>query len=103
MLSAYRRFSAFFDTSAWLLILPALAVVWFVDAPMAITTLQWTCFAIIFAGVSIILSRIIFPQVRLGQLLDAAEAGGMPQAVVASALILFFGLLFLSMVLWSKT
>ena len=89
-------------SSVWLLILPALAILALADLPLARTLLEWTLFAVVLAGMSILVSMLVFPQIKLSDLVDKAMAGEQPAATIAAALLVFFGLLFYSMVFWAK-
>jgi hypothetical protein len=98
-----QRFIRFFtQTSVWVLILPALLVLAFTDLPLVLTLVQWSAFALVLAGLSIVVSMVIFPQVDLTYLVRRASDGDMAAAIVAGALLVFFGLLFYSMVFWAK-
>lgn len=100
--SWFLRLAALLDKSAWLLIAPALAALFWVDAPLARTFVQWTPFFLVLAGVAIIISRIVFPQINLGQFARRAYGGDQACALVTAALILFVGILIISGVLWVK-
>lgn len=101
--SRARRFSALFDRSAWLLIAPALAILCWIDPAMMKTVLQWSGIAVILAGLACIVSRIIFPQIHLGELVEAVKADkSLPAAVVVAALVMFVAALIIALVLWAK-
>lgn len=91
-----------FDKNAWLLILPAFVVLYYIDAAMAKTMVQWLGFALILAGVSIFISRIVFPQINLTELVAAAKDGNAAAGAVAGAMILFFGFLMVALAIWAK-
>ena len=82
--------------------LPALIALAFVDTAMLKTLLSWTAYACVIAGLSVIISRIIFPQIDLSELVSDSRRGNRASATIAAALIVFFGLLFLSIVMWVK-
>jgi len=88
--------------SVWLLILPALLVLSLVDFALVKTLVEWSLFALVLAGLAIVVSMVIFPQINLTDLVSRALAGEQPAATVAAALLVFFGLLFYSMVFWAK-
>ena len=88
--------------SVWVLIIPALILLAVSDIALVKTLVQWSAFALVLAGVSIVISMITFPQIKLTDFVAEAKRGSMPAAVVSAAIILFFGLLFFSMVFWSK-
>lgn len=101
--SFLRRFKALVDKSALFLIIPCAAVLFFIDKAMFATLLQWLVFAPVLAGVAIIVSRVTFPQVPLTKLVEQAyQEGNRAAGFVAGALIVFVGLLILSLVLWAK-
>jgi hypothetical protein len=98
------RTRAFLDTSAWLLIAPVIVVIYLIDPAMAKTLWQWSIIALAFAGLSIIISRVVFPHIRLTTLVESAqEDKNVASAIVAAAIILFVAVVMLSVVLWAKT
>lgn len=99
----FRRTRAMFDKSAWMLILPALLVVFFLDPALGKTLITWSAFGIAISGLSVIISRIIFPQFNLTALYDkAVERGSLPAALMASAIVVFVGIVMLALVIWAK-
>lgn len=97
------RLSALTDKSAWLLIAPAIAALYTLDAAMATTLLQWGVFGLVLAGVSIIISRMVFPQVRLTALVESAhQEKNTAAGLVVAATIVFVGLVMLALVMWAK-
>lgn len=100
--SFLHRFKALADKSALFLIVPFLAALFFIDAPMAKTLIEWLIFAPIIAGAAIIVSRVTFPQVNLSELVKEATIGNKAAGLVAGALIIFVGLLLLALVTWAK-
>lgn len=101
--SFFRRFTALADKSALFLIVPCAVILYFIDKSMFATLLQWLVFAPVLAGVAIIVSRVTFPQVPLTKLVEQASIEGNKAAgFVAGCLIIFVGLLVLSLVMWAK-
>lgn len=96
------RLGALIDGSAWLLILPALAVLFVIDAPMAKTLMQWSLYFLVVAGLAVMISRIVFPHIRLDAFIQRAEAGDRAAACVVGHVVLFVGLLILAFVLWAR-
>lgn len=92
----------FTQSSVWWLIWPAVVFLAFSDQALLVTLLQWSAFALVLAGVSIVVSMVVFPQINLTELIDRTRNGDMAAAIVAGALLLFFGMLFYSMVFWAK-
>lgn len=100
---SFRRLKALFDTSAWLLILPAILALLWVDDAMARTLVQWVIFAPVLAGVAIVISRIVFPQIHLTTAVrHALEDKSGPAAAIVVGIIAFVAVIFLSLVLWAR-
>lgn len=100
--SFLKRFKALGDKSALILIIPAVAALFFIDAAMVKTLVQWLIFAPIIAGVAVLVSRIIFPHIDLTQLIRETHEGNKASAILAGALLLFVGLLVFALVTWAK-
>src|ERR1700741_2499374 len=98
-----KRIVPMFDKSAWFLIAPAAVALFFVDPSLVKTLLQWSAFALVLAGVSIMLCRVVFPQIHLSDLITQAEAGNTAAGLVVAATVLFFGILFFSLIYWAKS
>lgn len=101
-MTAFRRFKALGDTSAWLLIAPSLIALYFIDQAMLQTMLQWMVFAPVLAGVAVIVSRVVFPQIHLSTLAREAIKGNTAAGLLASAIVLFVGIMVLALVMWAK-
>ena len=102
LFSFLKRFAVFGDKSAFLLTAPFVLALYFLDPALAKTLLQWVLFAPVLAGVAIIVSRLTFPHIVLGDHVDRAEAGNVASAIVVAAVIAFVGAVILALVLWSK-
>lgn len=99
----FRRIRAMFDKSAWLLIAPALLAIFFLDPALGKTLVTWSAFGIAIAGISVIISRIIFPQFKLTELYDhAVERRNLAAAVMACSIVAFVGIVMLALVIWAK-
>ena len=99
----FRRIRAMFDKSAWLLIAPALIAIFFFDPALGQTLVTWSAFGVAISGISVIISRIIFPQFDLSALYDhAVERRNLAAALMASAIVLFVGIVMMAMVIWAK-
>lgn len=101
-MSMIHRLKSLLDQSAWLLMLPASLILFLIDPSMAKTVAQWTLIALVLAGVAIIVSRIAFPQLDFDDLLPRVLQGNIAAALVLAALVLCWGLIFLSLVLWAR-
>jgi hypothetical protein len=97
-----KRVKVFSDLSAWFLIAPAFAALWFMDPPTAKALLQWSLFGIVMAGVAVMVSRLVFPDLHLNDFIKRAYNGGIASAIVSAAVILFVGLVFFGLVYWAK-
>lgn len=97
----FRRFAALFDKSAWLLMLPTFGLL-FIDPPLFKTLITWSFYGVSIAGVSIIISRLTFPQIHVDDLYADVRAGNIASAVLLAAIVAFVGLVMISLVLWSK-
>lgn len=98
-----RRLAALFDKSAWLLIAPAFAALYFIDAPSALTLAQWSLFALVIAGFAVVVSRIVFPQINLTRMLtEALQENNLAAGFIIAALILFVGMVMLTLAIWAK-
>lgn len=93
---------ALLDAHAWLLILPALLVLAAIDLPMVRTMLEWSLFGVVLVGMAIIISRIVFPQIDLAELVREARLGNVAAALVVLGLLVFFGQLVLALAGWAK-
>jgi hypothetical protein len=97
------RAKVLLDKTAWLLIVPALVVLFLVDAAFAKTLVQWSLFGLVLAGVAVVISRLIFPQVHLGELLaEVRDKQNTAAAVVVGAIVLFVALVMFALVIWAK-
>jgi ABC-type transport system involved in cytochrome c biogenesis permease subunit len=100
--SWWRRIQPLLDPNAWLLIAPVVVGLYFIDAALVKTLLQWALFISVICGLAIIMSRIVFPQVKLTQLMDMAKQTPISAAIVVAALILFVGFVIFVFAIWSK-
>lgn len=96
------RLHALIDGSAWLLILPAALGLFSLDAPMVKSLAQWSLYFVVLAGLAVMISRIVFPTIRLRDLVDRAETDPRAAGLVAAAVIAFVAILILSFVLWAR-
>lgn len=97
------RLGAVFDASAWLLMAPALAALYAVDPAMAKTLVEWTIFGAVLSGAAVIISRIVFPQIKLTELVeDAKNENNTAAGIIVGSVVVFVGVLILALVLWAK-
>lgn len=96
------RLDALIDKSAWLLVLIGAAVMAATDWRMLLVLVQWSAFALVLAGGTVVISRVVFPQISLTELLDKAKAGDPPAAIVVAALLLAWAQMFMAVSGWAK-
>lgn len=101
-MTSFKRTKALADKSAWMLMIPSIVALCFIDLSMLKTLLQWLVFAPVLAGVAVIVSRIVFPQIHLSSLVEQTEKGNTAAGILASALVLFVALIVLVLVMWAK-
>lgn len=100
----FRRTRAMLDKSAWMLMAPALAFLFLMDEALAKTLVTWLLFGLVIAGASVIISRIIFPQVDLTDLIhQVSNQRNVAAGIVAGAIIIFVALVMFALVTWAKT
>lgn len=100
--SILNRLRALGDKSAWLLIAPACGLLWYIDQAMAKTLLQWLVFAPVFAGIAVVVSRFVFPQINLSGLIKRSEDGNVAAAIIVAGLLLFVALVVQALVGWAR-
>jgi hypothetical protein len=97
------RLVALFDKSALIMLVPSLVGLYYYDPDLTKTLMQWTTPAVSIAGLSIIVSRLIFPQIKIDDLIDQVKNDkSMAAAIVVASLVLFVGVVFLGIVTWAK-
>ena len=96
------RLAPFLDLTAWVLLLISIVPLLFIDSAMVITLVQWTAFGLALAGVSVVISRVVLPQVRLSEWLELARKDNPAAGLIAFGVIALVGLIFLALVLWAK-
>lgn len=90
------------DRRAWLIIALCAGGVSLFDPVMAKTVMQWVLFFGVFAGLAVIISRHVLPQVKLDDYLAEAYRGNVGAALVVVGVLIQMGFLILSVVLWAK-
>lgn len=102
LLQSWRRALPLFDGSAWLMAGVGLFILALLDWRTAATLAQWSLFALVVGALTIIISRITFPQIDLSELMDRVKAGDSPAARVVAALLIYCALVFIGVALWAK-
>lgn len=101
-MTPFRRIKALVDTSAWILIAPSLIALFYIDQAMLATLVQWLVFAPVLAGVAVIVSRVVFPQIHLTELVTETIKGNRAAAILAASLVIFVAILVLALVIWAR-
>ncbi len=94
--------AAFRDVRAWVVIVLCAGGVSLFDPVMAKTVLQWVLLFGVFAGITVIVSRHVLPQINLGEQVRAAYDGNVGAGLVVLGLLIFMSALVLSLVLWGR-
>lgn len=90
-------------SSVWILVVPAAVLLCLTDLSFVETMVQWASFSLVLAGVAIMVSMVVLPQLNLTDLVDLAKGGSIPAAIMVAALVLFLGILFYTLIFWAKT
>jgi hypothetical protein len=103
------RFRAFKNFEAWFMILVGLVLYTsriplpnegFLHLPLAVTVIQVAGLMFMLCGLQIFISILMWPNVKLKELLESAENGHTSAGLAAMGLMLFNGLSLLAQVLW---
>ena len=99
-----KRLVPFLDLSAWILVIVALIPLFFIDRAMALTLVQWTLYGLALAGVAVVISRVVLPQIDLSEWVELArKTDGPPGAHwIVFDVMMFLAITFLGLVLWAK-
>lgn len=103
-----KRLTPFMDIGFWLLTIISLVPLLILNTAMALTMLQWCAFFVAFAGLAILICRILMPQIDLSEWLDeirhpASNSNGSTGAgLVVLSVALLLSAILLSLVLWAK-
>lgn len=98
-----KRLAPFMDLTAIVLLAVSVIPLWLIDAAMLKTLLQWSGFVFSFAAISVVISRIVMPQVDLSEWVTRAKDGNLAAGLVVLAVAHFLGFILVGMVLWSRS
>ncbi|MFJ9451524.1 hypothetical protein [Herbaspirillum sp. NPDC101397] len=96
------RLKALVDKSALLLILPAMLILGVLDLPKTAAIASWMLFGAVLVGFCIQISRIAWSPLDFTALVDKAMEDSRACATIVAAIIIFVGLLFLSLAFWTR-
>lgn len=92
----------FHDPRAWTLIILCAGGVWLFDPVMARTVLEFVLIAGAFAGIAVMISRHVLPQVNLTAHVQQALTGPTGAGLVVLSVALFLSVLVLTLALWGR-
>lgn len=91
------------DISAWVLLITSAVPMLLLNPAMVVTLITWTAYGIALAGISVMLNRLVLPQIKLDTFLrEALNNGNVAAGIVVAAVLLLLGIFFLGLVLWAK-
>lgn len=96
------RILALTDKSALFLMLPALLVLGLVDLPRTLSIASWMLFGAVLVGFCIQISRIAWSSINFQAMVDKAQEDPRACAIIVAAVIVFVGMLFLSLAFWTR-
>lgn len=96
------RVAPFYDPTAWTLIALCAGGVWLFDPIMAKTLVEWVLLFGLFAGVAVIISRHVFPQISVTAAVNMAMQSATGAAILVFGICLFMSFLVLAITLWGK-
>lgn len=94
--------TVFLDKSAMKLAVPTAALLGYMDLPKLLTLLEWMLYAAVIAGFAIQISRFVFPQIKLDEIVGKASETPSSAATVVASIVIFVGILMLALALWTK-
>lgn len=97
-----KRLVPFFDLTAWVLLIASIVPLLLIDTAMVVTLAQWTAFALALAGITVVITRVVLPQVDLSEWLGHARSGNVAAGLVVLAVALIVCFTFVGLVLWAK-
>lgn len=90
------------DLTAWTLLVLSVVPLLALSPSMIMTLVTWTAYGLALAGVSVMINRLLLPQVYLTEYLDEAKAGNVAAAIVVAAVLALLASVYLGLVLWAK-
>lgn len=94
--------SIFLDKNALALVVPPAAILGFMDLPKLLTLLEWMLYAAVLAGFAIQISRTVFPQIGLTEMVEKARETPEGSSRIVASVVVFVGFLMLALALWTK-
>lgn len=97
-----KRLAPFLDLTAWVLLVISIVPLLLVDPAMVVTLVQWTAFALALAGVTVVITRVVLPQIDLSEWVERAREGSAGAGLMVLSVALAVCCVFLGLVLWAK-
>lgn len=94
--------SIFLDKNALALVVPPAVILGFMDLPKLLTLLEWMLYAAVLAGFAIQISRTVFPQIGLSEMVEKARETPEGSSRIVASVVVFVGFLMLALALWTK-
>jgi uncharacterized membrane protein YjfL (UPF0719 family) len=96
------RGKALVDGSAWLMILPFLFLMWYIDPIETKTKLLFLLQLPVIVGVALMLARVAVPALSITELMREVRAGNVAAGVTLLGLLVFVGLVVMTAAGWTK-
>lgn len=107
----FPRLRALKDPGAWTLITVGLILfllrvpmpsTWFVNLPLAVTIVQTAGLVFTIAGLQILVSKLVWPNISVGRLIQAVQGSDDPisSGIVMFGLLVYNGLTTIAVVIW---
>ena len=88
------------DISTWVLLLTSAVPMLLLNPAMVVTLVTWTAYGIALAGISVMLNRLVLPQIKLDTFLrEALDNGNVAAGIVVAAVLLLLGIFFLTLII----
>lgn len=111
LLEKFPRLKALKDAGAWTLITVGLILflirfpmpnTWFINLPLAITIIQTAGLVFTIAGLQILVSKMVWPNISVARLIQSVQSSGepIPSSLVMLGLLIYNGLTTIAVVIW---
>jgi len=93
---------AIFDNGAWVFIAMGIVGLGLFDWSLMSALIHWSSYTFLAAGAAIWISRIMFREIKLGDLIREVQLENTAAAIVVAALIAFCAVVFIGLLNWAK-
>lgn len=98
-----KRLLPFLDLTFWVCTVLVVVPLWLLDPPMMKTLIQWSAFGLALAGLSVLVVRVMLPQVDITDLLREARQGNVAAGLAMVGMAILMSFVFLGLILWAKS